>query len=175
MRNSTAERDHRRIPAIDRAGWQVGDIWEQHHEIIRYLMLGFKNVEIAKRMGLTPEHISSIRNSPIIQERLSMMMAARDVNAIEISQDIMKIVPKSLALLKSVIEGTGEGSEASIGLRVKAAESNLDRAGFGAVKKVVSENHNYYTDEDIEAMKKRALENSDIIDVSPSTISSALA
>lgn len=145
--------------------WSVANIWESHHEIIRYLMLGYKNVEISRKMNLTVEHISNIRNSPIIQERLSLMVAARDVDAIEISRDILKVVPKSLELLKSIIDGTGDGEGANIGLRAKVAESNLDRAGFGAVKKVVSETHNYYTDEDIEMMKQRAFENSDIIEL----------
>lgn len=160
----TVVRDKRRIAPEKRNTWQVSRIWEMHHEIIRFLILGYTNKEISLRLKTTPEHISSIRNSPIIMERLSLMSAARDVEAIEISRDILKITPKSLALLEDVINGVGEGKDASIGLRVKAAESNLDRAGFGAVKKVLSENHNYYTDADIADMKRRAIENNDIVE-----------
>jgi len=158
-------RDLRKVDKVRDPQWSVANIWESHHEIIRHIMLGYKNSEIARRMNLTPEHVSNIRNSPVIQERLGLMVAARDVDAIEISRDILKVVPKSLKLLNSIIEGTGDGEGANINLRAKVAESNLDRAGFGAVKKVVNETHNYYTDEDIELMKKRAIQNNDIIDV----------
>ncbi len=144
--------------------WQVGKLWEMHHEVMRYIMLGYKNIEIAKRMGITQEHVSSIRNSPAVQERLALMVAARDVNAIEISRDIMRMAPKSLNLLNDIIAGTGDGKKAGINLRAKVAESNLDRAGFSPVKKVLSENHNYFTDKDIEEMKNRARDNSDVVD-----------
>ncbi len=146
--------------------WQVGHLWEMHHEVIRLIMLGMQNKDIAERLDVTPEHISGIRNSKIVQDRLVLMTAARDVDTIDIAKDILKIAPKSLKLLEDIIGGEGQGKDATIGLRARVAESNLDRSGFGAPKKVIGIHaHGHYTGEEIEELKRRANMEGDIVDI----------
>ena len=149
-------KDERFGPVLKKT-WQVGQLWELHHEVIRMLLLGMKQCDIASRLGITDCQVSKIKNSQVVQDRLALMGAARDVNTIEISKDILAVAPQALKLLKNVIAGEDEGKQATIGLRTKVAEGMLDRAGFGAVKKVQSENsHTFYSGEEIEAIKQRA-------------------
>ena len=62
-----------------KVGWQVATMWESHHEIARMILLGHSNVEVAASLGITKEQVSNVRNSPVVQENLTIMKAARDV------------------------------------------------------------------------------------------------
>ena len=144
--------------------WQVGELWDLHHEIMRYLLLGYQNVEIAKKTGCTPEHVSSIRNSRVVMDRMALLRAARDADTIDVAQDIRAMAPESLKLLKSVIRG--EQKDASIGLRVKVAESNLSRSGYDPPKRFEGQiAHAHFSSEEIEDLKKRAVEEDQMIRV----------
>jgi transcriptional regulator with XRE-family HTH domain len=151
-------RDLRFGPVLGKKQWQVGQLWDLHHEVIRMLLLGMKQTDIASKLGITDCQVSKIKNSQIVQDRLSLMRAARDVQTVDISRDILEVAPRALKLLKNIVENEGEGRQATIGLRSKVAESLLDRAGFGAVKKVQSENaHTFYDAAEIERIKQRAM------------------
>jgi len=150
-------RKDERFGPVLRKSWQVGQLWELHHEVIRMLLLGMKQCDIAERLGISDCQVSKIKNSQVVRDRLVLMGAARDVNTIELSKDILDVAPQALRLLRNVIEGSEEGKQATIGLRTKVAEGMLDRAGFGAVKKVQSDNvHTFYGADEIEVLKQRA-------------------
>jgi len=141
--------------------WQVGELWDLHHEIMRYLLLGFNNTEIAEKVGVTPEHVSSIRNSRVVEDRMALLQAARDADTIDVARDIRNMAPESLSLLKSVIRG--EQKDATIGLRVKVAESNLSRSGYDPPKRFQGELAvAHLTGEDIEELKNRARQNNQL-------------
>ena len=57
-------------------------IQQNHHEVKRLLFLGWKNVDIAERLGMTKEMVSFIKNSPVIQAELRKMKGARNSTAI---------------------------------------------------------------------------------------------
>ena len=144
--------------------WQVGELWDLHHEIMRYLLLGYQNVEIAKKVGCTQEHISSIRNSRVVKDRMALLQAARDADTIDVAQDIRNMAPESLKLLKSVIRG--EQKDASIGLRVRVAESNLSRGGYDPLRRIQGEIAvAHFTAAEIEDLKQRAIEEDQMIRV----------
>jgi len=161
--------DLRRMGELERRSrtWKVNEIWEMHHEVIRLLLIGMKNVDIARKLGITEVQVSNIKNSPVVQDRLSLMKAARDVKAVDISRDIMEVAPKALELLKKVINGDAivDDKKPSVNAMIRTSESLLDRAGFGAVKKVATQNeHVYYTAEEIEALKARAKMNGEVVE-----------
>jgi len=161
--------DLRKMDELERRSrtWKVNEIWEMHHEVIRLLLIGMKNVDIAKKIGITEVQVSNIKNSPVVQDRLSLMKAARDVKAVDISRDILEVAPKALELLKKVINGETiiDDKRPSVNAMIRTSESLLDRAGFGAVKKVATQNeHVYYTAEEIEALKARARKGGEVVD-----------
>ena len=94
------------------------------------------------------------------------MKAARDVKAMDISRDILETAPEALRLLKKVLAGEAivDDKKPSVNAMIRTSESLLDRAGFGAVKKVATSNeHVFYTAEEIEALKARAMESGQMV------------
>jgi hypothetical protein len=151
--------DKRFKPPGMKKTWQVTKIWELHDEIKRRILLGQKNTVIAEALACSPQTVSNVRNSDVIQDQLAIMRGARDAATVDIARDIQEFAPKALELLKDVVNGDKAGANASISLRAKEANNFLDRAGHSAVKKHdVRGMTALLTIDDIERIKKRALE-----------------
>lgn len=134
--------------------YEVTDIWDRHHEMIRLMVLGWGNQEIASALGVTPQNVSDVRNSGIVRDRIAVLEAARDAATIDIAREIQEEAGASLNLLRDIRAGR---IEASIGLRASIAKDLLDRAGYSPVKKIQGEIINaHLTREDLEEIKKRA-------------------
>jgi len=146
-----------------RGGFRVGKIWERHDEIARMVLLGRKNTEIAREVGCSAATVGNVRNSPVVQDKLAIMRGARDAYTIDIAKDIQEFAPKALDLLKNIVMGKGVGTNASPALRAKEANSFLDRAGFGAVRKE-QHVHAHLTAEEIDAIKERAMGVSGVVE-----------
>ena len=155
---SVVPRDRRRVPeGQPRKSWQVTQMWELHNEIARRILLGQKNVVIAKALDCDPQTVSYVRNSPVVQEKIKLMSGAADANAVDVATRIKEMAPKALDVLEKILDNKDE--KASIALQAKIAESVLDRAGHSAIRTIRSENlHAHLDKDDIEAIKQRALE-----------------
>jgi len=147
--------------------WNVQHIWDIHHEIKRRLLLGQKNVVIAAAVGCTPQTVSNTRNSPVIERELAIMRGARDAETVDIGKRILDLAPRALDNLEALLrDGKLNDKEASIGLIAKESNTILDRAGWAAPKKLQMESVTMHlTTEDIEAIKRRAIEVGAVIDV----------
>ena len=163
------EPDQRRNNGEDRKTFEVSEMWEMHHEIVRLLVLGMKNVEICKILHVSQPMVSYVRNSKIVKDNLAIMRAARDADTIDVARDIREKAPKALALLERIIDDEGETYPMS--LAAKTAESWLDRAGHGAIKTVkVAGAVAHFTAEEIMDLKRAANEEArmaGMIDVTP--------
>lgn len=137
--------------------YTIQRVWERHHEIKRLLLLGLSNKVIAKRLGVTPQNISDVRNSPIFQEQLAVLEAARDAESVDISKVLLEDAPKSIKLLHDVRDGK---LDATLQLKVSVAQDLLNRVPQTAkVTNVRGEiAHGIFTPEDINQMKERANE-----------------
>lgn len=145
--------------------WVVSQMWEIHHEIARRLVLGQKNKEIAEALNVTPVMVSNVRNSPIVQERISILKGARDADTIDLAREIKEVAPEALGLLKDIIRGENDGANAHIGLRARTSENMLARVGHGVPHKVQTENvHTVLTAADIAEIKQRAMCNANVVD-----------
>lgn len=133
----------------------ISKIWEIHDEITRRLVLGEKNVNIAKALNCSEQTVSNVRNSPIIQDKMSVMKGARDAATVDIARDIQEFAPVALDLLKNIVMGKGVGTNASPALRAKEANGFLDRAGFAPIRRE-QHMHAHLTPDDIEEIKLRA-------------------
>lgn len=148
-----------------RRHWVAEEMWDLHHEIARRVMLGEKNVNIAEALKIHPQTVSIVKNSPIVQEKISILRGARDADTIDLAKEIKEIAPDALSLLKDIIRGEGEGQGASLLLRAKEANGMLARNGFGIPHRVQSEStHTFLTGEDLERIKRRAITNGDVIE-----------
>jgi len=161
MRESAREKyfglrgpDLRRRNGRKRRTFEVTKLWDIHKEIVRRLALGEKNTDIATQLGVTPAMVSYTKNSRIVEDRVAILQASKDADTVDLMKRIQQIAPKALDLLEGVIDGDKELG-ATIGLRAKTAENLMDRAGYGAVKKMaVGSAH--LTREEIEDLKTRA-------------------
>ena len=79
-----------------RKGHQIAKMWDNHHEIARLLVLGLNNAEIAERMGCTPQTVSNVRNSPVVQDKLAILHAVRDVATGDLASEIAEMAPMAL-------------------------------------------------------------------------------
>jgi len=145
-----------RFPRVARQ-YQLQRIQEQHHEVLRQLVLGRKKVDIARDLGITTATVGNIANSEITKRQLRIMQSARDAKSIDIANHIQEIAPKGLKLLGEIIEGVNEGEGASLALRAKTAESMLARAGFGEKHVMESRHlHAHVTGETLQEIKEAA-------------------
>lgn len=150
-------RDERRALPDARKTFEVSKMWELHHEIMRRIFLGQKNVHIANALGVTEATVSYTRNSKIVQDKLAIMKGARDAETVDLSKKIREIAPRALKLVEEAIDGKMEGIPP--GRRLREANTMLDRAGYGAVKTFRGEHLvAHFTGEEIEEIKQRARE-----------------
>ena len=133
--------------------YNVQALWEKHHEILRQVVLGRTNVDIADEIGCTPQTVSNLRNSPLAKQEIDRLSNGRDEAAMSIARRIEEFAPIALDLIENIVRG--RDPTASIALRAKLAGSQLARAGYGEVHKVHAL-HATLSREDIEGIKERA-------------------
>ena len=151
--------DERRVDPDKKRTFEVSAMWDVHHEIVRRLLIGQKVVNIAKDLNVSEAMVSYTRNSPIAREKLEIMKGARDAETIDLAKRIRENAPQSLRLLEDIISGEVDGVPIGIGLRAREANTMLARSGFGPVQNVKGAFiHGHYTGEEIEDIKKRAVE-----------------
>lgn len=139
-RNPTGEREY-----------QIEKMWNVHHEISRLLLLGMKNVDIARQLNVSEVMVSYTKNSALVQRKLDIMSGARDHDAVTISNRIKELAPKAVEVMEGLLD-----SEVEM-IQFRAAVDILDRAGHGAVKKEISL-HGELTEADLIDIKNRARE-----------------
>lgn len=139
----------------DARKYNIKKLWELHANIAQQVSLGKTNVEIGSDLGITPQTVSNVRNSPIGKEKVEVLTAAMDAETIDIGRRIREFAPKALEYLERIIEGREPG--ASTALRAKIASQHMARAGYGEITKVHSLNATV-SKEDIENIKARALQ-----------------
>jgi len=169
--------DLRLKPHGVRKTFEVSRMWERHHEIARLIILGYKNEEIAERLGISPVTVSYTRNSRVVQDKLSVMTGARDADTVDLSREIKLKAPKALAILEKIIDGEAGtiGELASPALRAKTAENWIDRAGYAVQRGGVQLHaHAHFDAQDIIEIKKRALDSGIVIDAEEIEIETAI-
>lgn len=162
--------DLRTVHPSERKTFEVDKMWEVHAEIARLIHLGFSNVDIAERLGVTPVMVSYTRNSRVVKDKVKMMSMARDADTIDISKELREKAPIALKLLEEIIDGDSGalGTEPSLPLRAATAEKWLNRAGYPEQKPGVNLHlHKHYGAEDIERIKQRARESGMVVDIKP--------
>ena len=101
-----------------------------HREIARRLVVGQKSIDICKDMNITPARLSIITNTPLFKLELRRLELQREQGVVDVMRTLTELSPLAL----EVVERTMYQSP-SEKMRMKAAESILDRAGFGAINK----------------------------------------
>ena len=150
-----------RNPAEAPRQYQIQQLWEVHHEVLRRLVLGQKSVQIAADLQITAAVVSYVKNSEMGRKQLSLMRAAADVGVVNVAGKFKELAAKAVRVMEEALDG-----EHPLGLKLAAARDVLDRAGHAAPKVLRTENyHAHFGAEDIEAIKARARESGVVVDV----------
>jgi hypothetical protein len=124
-----------------------------HHEIVRRIVLGQKDIEIAESLGCTTQTVRYTRTSPVVKQKLEIMMGARDASVLEVRKRIQHLAPLALHKLEEILMN----DKASEAVQTKIAQDLLDRAGFDPIKK--SLDLTKFSREKIDEIKARARQN----------------
>ena len=145
-----------RLPTNKRK-YQLSRIWERHQEILRLIVLGMSNKDIASQLKVTPTTVSYTRNSHLGQEIMGEMGDARDEEVKSIATRITDMLPKALNLYEGSLEGRVDGEKVPLSQRMKDAKEMLYMGGFKPVSKIDSiHTEHHFTGDDIIKIKERA-------------------
>src|SRR3990167_368462 len=132
----------------------ITHLWERHKEIIRRLVAGDRQVDIARDLDMTQSRLSIICNSPAFQNQLKRISAGADEVAKDVQTRIQELSNDAMSVLETaILRGKEEGL--SLKTQTDIAKDILDRAGLGSVKKVQSIDV-VLSGADIEEMRLRA-------------------
>lgn len=112
----------------------IAKVKARHHEIARLIAAGAKDVEISEALGLSGGTLYRLRRSPAFQQLLFSYMAARDQEAISMSERIAHGAALALDRVSALLED--EDSQVSVGQLTSLTQMLLDRAGFNPTTKV---------------------------------------
>lgn len=150
-----------RLPTGNRK-YHIQDLWSAHHEILRMLLLGMKEVDIAAALNVTPAMVSYTKNSAIGKRQLNIMQGARDAHTMNVAVRIKELAPKAVEVLETQMDSETER------IAQVAALSILDRAGYAPVQRLQAETvHMHFTSDELKDIKARAKA---IIDIQPTTM-----
>lgn len=134
--------------------YQIQQMSQVHHEIVRLLLLGHDHKSIAESLGITPACVSYTANSRIVMDKLALLRAQRDASSVDVAGAIRDCASKCVEVLDNIMQDTAT----SAGVRVAAAKDLLDRAGYAAPKVIKTEGvMAHLTADDIEKIKQRAI------------------
>lgn len=142
------------LPAAPRV-FEPTRIQEKHRMMFRLLAIGLKRAQVARVLNISTKTVSDWSLSALGKKAIEDIRTRLDTKAENVFDRLISLAPGAVDTLEGVLN---EELDASIGQRIHAAEQVLDRAGFGAVKKIQTEGtHIRMTVDDIDRLKARAV------------------
>lgn len=120
----------------------------RHREMVRRILLGQTNVQIANALDVTPQNVSNVKNSPIVKAKIEHMQNILDAETLDVSTRIQEMSKDAIEVYYELMHGA-EKEET----RRMIAKDVLDKAGFKAADKHV---HAHLQGEQIDKMVERA-------------------
>jgi len=151
--------------------YEIKALWQRNHEIINLAARGFKQVEIAEILSITPATVSNTLNSSLGEKKLSEIRLERDEEAKKTSEKIRVLTSKALTTYHEIFDD--DSGECNLNDKKKVADTVLlELSGLRAPTRIQSISANYtLTREELDAFKERgvkaARESGMIIDVTP--------
>ena len=129
----------------------------RHREIVRLHCAGWGNKDIARRLGVTEQTVSICLNGSLAQQQIQVLQGKADAGII----DVLEFYKQGASDVAEKQEEMIYDDTIPASVRAKLMQDWLDRAGYGAVKKVAV-NHGVFTQSDLDEIKKRAQKNKSI-------------
>lgn len=114
-------------PAV--GGPTIKEMKERHFEIMRRLVAGELQTDIAHSLNMTDSWISIVIASPVFQVELAKLREVANGNAADVGARLTKLAPDAMSVLERAIRD--KAVDISIMQQVSVARDVLDRAGHG--------------------------------------------
>lgn len=141
-----------RVPGDKGPAQPLTHLWERHKEIMRRLVAGDRQVDIARDLQMTQSRMSIICNSPAFKTQLERLSLGADNNALDVQDRVTALSSDAMSVLEDVLQN---GENLPKKLQVDVAKDIMDRAGHGAVKKTATITATLGAD-DIAEMRERS-------------------
>lgn len=151
------EVDKRRVPTFEKRTYNIKQMWQRTHEIVNLCAQGYKNVEIAQILNITPETVSNTINSELGEAKLSEIRFGRDEEAKRTTERIRILTNKALDTYDEIFDSPDE--LVSILDRGKYAESFINNvSGLKTVRIQSHTVHTILSAEQLAEIKRRGIE-----------------
>lgn len=138
-------------------------LYAKHREVLRLHLLGHTGQEISALLGMSPGAVSRVLCCPLGRERLEIMQAEMDREAMDVASRLQESAGPAVDFLDAIV--TGE-VETTTQLRAKTCMDVLSRAGYSPVTRNVNlDMHGSLTEDDIKAIKQAAFQRDDVVEV----------
>jgi predicted transcriptional regulator len=147
--------DERRAEDGEKKSYEIKSLWQRNHEIINLAAQGFKNVEIAEILNVTPTCVSQTLNSELGQVKLSEIRFGRDEEAKKNSAKIRVLVSKAINVYHEIFDN--ENGTATTEERRKVADKvMLELSGLRVPTRIQSQSvSTILTKKELEEFKNR--------------------
>jgi len=137
--------------------FNIKQLWQSNHEIINLAVRGFKQIDIADILNITPETVSNTINSDLGQLKIADLRKSRDDETRKVQEKIRVLTDKALRVYDEIFED--ESGECNLNDKKKVADTVLlELSGHRAATKIQSTSASYtLSKEDLQAFKDRAL------------------
>ncbi len=134
--------------------YEVQELQDKHREVIRLSLRGHNNKTIATILDCGAQNISDILNSTIVRKHIEELQLRRDTAAVTVQDELADLSEMAVDCMREILNDEVEASPA---LKMKVADSVLDRAGHGKQTSVNFHGTSLQlTLKDIDAVKERA-------------------
>lgn len=142
--------------------WELSKLQALHHEILRLKIQGLSNIDIANMLDITPATVGNTVNSRLGQEKLALMQAAADDEAVDFKKKMTKLLPNIIKACENFLSDDPSNMTED---KIKLATAKYvtgDILGINAPTKIDSRHqhqhmHAILTTDQIEEMKQRGL------------------
>lgn len=161
------ERDERRRE--ERKTPEIKQMWQRSHEIVNLAAKGYKNIEIAEILNITPQTVSNTLNSELGERKLSDVRLGRDEEAKKVVEKVRVLTDRALKVYHDIFDC--EDGEVNLKDKGHFAEGFIKEvSGLRAPVRIQSQSiHTVLTKEEIEQFKSRGLKaigcDEEIIDI----------
>jgi len=146
--------DRRRAPSGERKSYDIKQLWQRSHEILRLALIVPKHKEIARILGISEATVSNTLNSELGRKKLSKMRMARDDETVDVAKRVAELLPKAIDTYEKILDGDPTITRM---MKETADTISMDIGGYRAPTKTQTANL-YMTAEELVEFKKRGIE-----------------
>jgi len=151
------ENDNRRKPPGERKTYDIKQMWNRTHEIANLAALGYSNIKIAGKLGITPQTVSNTVNGQLCREKILEIRESRDEDVKKVIDEVDELTKKAIKVYNEIFDNQSE--QADLKMRKSVADTVLlELSGLRAPIRTESKSvHTSASLTEIEEFKERGM------------------